>query len=165
MSVEYVVKAVKCATDEEIHNFKEKVLLGNQVKERGLTKRIQDAAALVFVYDGDELIATGALKDNLRHQRTIALQSGVDLPQAEYAGEVGYLYVNEAYRRNRIGSEVVKKIITAANGRGVFATAQSQNKASIKVLTRCGFVAVGQRWQSEKGDDEVGLYVLWKRSS
>ncbi|RWF83654.1 GNAT family N-acetyltransferase [Mesorhizobium sp.] len=159
MNIELMLKAGKDATPEERAAFKELVLRDPQVDPKGLSGRIAQAYLLAFLYKDGELIATGAIKNNSWHQEHVAEDAGVPLPSAEYLGEVGYIHTAEGHRRHGHGDRVLASLAEAAGGKELFATIQSKNKLSQRLLARNGYVRVGKSWPSNRVDDRVNLYI------
>ncbi len=159
MTVKLIVRAQNGATLEERTAFEELVLRDPQVDPNGLSGRIAQAHVLALLYNDGELIATGAVKCNPGHQATIAEDSGTPLPQAEYLGEIGYLHTAEGHRRQGYGQRVLESLIEAAKDKALFATVQSKNESSQRLLARHGYVRAGKSWPSNQVDDEVNLYL------
>ncbi|WP_245479323.1 MULTISPECIES: GNAT family N-acetyltransferase [unclassified Mesorhizobium] len=116
---------------------------------------------LKFIYwpSSTRMIATGAIKNNSWHQEHVAEDAGVPLPSAEYLGEVGYIHTAEGHRRHGHGDRVLASLLEAAGGKELFATIQSKNKLSQRLLARNGYVRVGKSWPSNRVDDRVNLYI------
>lgn len=159
VSVHLIVRPGSSFTREEREAFEDLVLRAPQVEKQGLSKRIQDAHFLCLLYLNGELVGTNAIKDNRGHQRTIETQAGVSLPDAEYLGEVGYLHVAKDHRRARLGDLLVLGTLAAVKEQGLFTTIQSKNLAPRKLFERHGFIQAGKSWPSDKGTDQVNLYV------
>jgi len=159
MPAQVVLKSGKEATAKERAAFEQLVLCDPQVSPDGLSGRIARAHVLAFLYDGSKLIGTGAIKRNPNHQAHVADDSGIPLPKAEFLGEVGYLHTAEGYRRRGHGDQVLRSLIDAGQGKELFATIQSKNEPSQRLLGRHGYVRVGKAWRSEQADDDVSLYI------
>ncbi|WP_352470396.1 GNAT family N-acetyltransferase [Mesorhizobium sp. M0085] len=77
----------------------------------------------------------------------------------EFLGEVGYLHTAEEHRRQGHGDLVLRSLMEAARGKELFATIQSKNEPSQRLLGRHGYVRVGEAWPSERVDDDVNLFI------
>ena len=146
-------------TDAELAEFQKLVLCDPQVAPNHLPDRIRQAHYLTFLRLGGELVAIGAIKNNPNYWCAISEESGFDLAQDNYLGEVGYLHTADAHRGNGYGTCVLESLMNAAKGKGLFATVQSKNTASQRLLKKAGFMRVGNSWQSQQVDDSVELYV------
>ena len=159
MKIAVQIKPGRSATTEERAKFEELVLRDPQVAKKGLSKRIEHAHLLAFLYKDGELIATGAVKCNPKHQAYIAEHSGIQIPQTTYLGEIGYLHTAEGHRTQGHGGRVLTSLIDASENKELFATIQSKNVSSQRLLARHGYVSVGKTWKSDQVDDAVGLYI------
>lgn len=159
MTIDLIVKPGEDATPEERAAFEELVLRDPQVNPHGLTGRIAQAHLLGFLYKDGELIGTGAIKNNPAHQEDVAEDAGVLLSSAEYLGEIGYIHTAAAHRKQGYGDRVLAALIQAANDKELFATIQSKNESSQRLLARHGYVRVGETWPSNQIDDDVNLYI------
>ncbi len=162
MKIELIVKPRVDATLEERVVFEELVLRDPQVNPHGLSGRIAQAHLLAFLYKDGELVGTGAIKNNPGHQENVAKDANFPLTPAEYLGEVGYIHTTAAHRKQGHADRVLKSLIEAAGDKKLFATIQSNNQTSQRLLERHGFVRVGTSWPSTQIGDEVNLYVRLK---
>lgn len=159
MSLELFVKPARLFDTGHRRQFEKLVLSGGQVMSDGLPERVASAHYLAFLTVDGEPVGTNAVKNNRVHQRTIERDSGVELADDEYLGEVGWLYVVKAHRRIRLGDLLTSAILASAGGHGLFATIQSKNIGARLLHERHGFYQVGKSWPSSEQKDMVSLYI------
>lgn len=165
MSLELVVKPAELFDTGNKRRFEKLVLSGGQVTTTGLLGRVVKAHYLAFLTIDGELIGTNAVKNNRTHRRSIEKNSGVELADDEYLGEVGWLYVVEAHRGGRLGDLLMSAILAVAGSGGLFATIQSKNVGARLLHERHGFYHVGKSWSSSERKDMVNLFIRQGRRS
>lgn len=138
--------------------FEQLVLQEPQVDKATLTRLVAKAHFLAFLFFNDQLVGTGAVKNNRSYWQTLEAKSGVSLPEHDYFGEVGYIHVEKDHRGKRLGDLLLLGSLAMIE-KGVFATIQAKNIPSRRLFERHGFMQVGKSWPSSQNDDQVSLYL------
>ena len=111
----------------------------------GLDSRIGAARCLAFHYALlGPLVAIAALKlsdDQYRHD--VFKWAGTRESYADYAVELGWVYVEPAYRGSRIATSLCEQLLSINTMDAVFATTRIDNAIMNRVLLTCGFEKVG----------------------
>ena len=103
-------------------------------------------------------MAIAALKspdDQYRHD----VFKWADSPEsyAYYAVELGWVYVEPAYRGSRIATRLCKALSSIVTIDAVFATTRVDNTAMNRALLTCGFEKVGTPYPYR--GEQLGLYL------
>jgi hypothetical protein len=109
------------------------------------------------LFDGERVLATGAIKRQGVHHRRIKEKSGYALLDA-YSGELGYVTVDTEYREIGLGKIIVASLCKRATV-PLYATTRKTNKAVHQILKQNGFQQLGSSWESvEHPGDSI---ILW----
>lgn len=150
-------------SDEERAEFVQLVKKDPQVNENSLSRLVEQAHFLTFLYIEGTLVGTNAIKNNPEYQRKLEARAGVLLSDSDYFGEVGYLHVAETKRGVGLSDVLLVSTFAAVKRKGLFATIQSTNVGSRRLFERYGFWQVGKSWPSTKMKDQVSLYIRPRR--
>ncbi len=159
MTVEITIRPADEFCETQRKQFKDLVLSDQQVQSAGLSNRIDNAIYLAFLHLDGKLVGINAIKNNRPYQRSLEERAGVELPDSNYLGEVGYLHVAKDYRRAHLADVLLLATFAATKEKGLFATIQSTNIGSRRLFKKHGFVQVGKSWPSNEVKDQVNLYV------
>ncbi|MBB4122571.1 GNAT family N-acetyltransferase [Martelella radicis] len=143
------------ATQEEVDTFVELVTLGGAVDEKYVRLgMIRPGAHIIFAEVAGRTVGVAALKVPSVEYR-FGLQSvakaDYSLPESEYPYELGYVSVSPEHAGKGIAKTLVKKVMSLADGSGIFATT-SNPAMKDGVLPPFKFVPAGQTWKNANGD-------------
>lgn len=151
-----VLKSPASCSAPEIGAFIAFVLSGGEVAKTGLSDRINSARALVFGFIENELAGIASLKAPLPSYRSrISRLSGVKLAENAFPFELGWVYVREPYRGQRLSVQLAAAASNASNGHGVFATSAVGNVPMHATLRHLGFAVAGTSYLSGRRDIQV----------
>lgn len=159
MTLKIVVAPPNTFTFEEKSAFKELVRSDKQVNKAILSKLVEDAHLLSFLYIDDLLVGTHAVKNNPSYWAALEEKTGIALPATDYFGEIGYMHIAQAHRGAGLGQLLESATIAASEGKGLFCTIQSKNLSSRRRVEGFGFKQLGKSWPSQEAMDVVNLYV------
>lgn len=78
---------------------------------------------------------------------------------SEFPFELGYVFVLPSARRQGFSVELARLALSAAEGKGVFATSRTNNDKMHATLRRFGFVKSGCIYASGKGNHDLQLFL------
>lgn len=144
----------------EFATFVAFVRAGGEVSIQGLPERINGAAALVMAKIDGLLVGIAALKNpQPSYRRRISSESGFSLLATEFPFELGWVYVDSAFRGQGISLALSHAAIAASSGEGVFATSRSDNAAMHRSLVKVGLVPAGQQYASGRGKHLLQVFI------
>lgn len=152
------VKTPDGCTPSELEDFVSFVLAGGEVTPIGLSKRVQRAHSLAFLFSGKCLIGVAGLKrpsDN--HRDEVSAGSGINL-QRLFPLELGWVFVLPSARGGK-SSALCGPLLETTTNAGIFATSRSGNIAMHKTLERYGFTRVGKEWPAGQNPDNLCLFI------
>lgn len=155
-----VAKKPRCFTEVELQDFIAMVRAGGKVGGAVLEKNVRNAECLVFLRQGSCLSGVAALKNPLlSYRKTIKSKSGIAVKASEVPFELGYVFVLPSARGQGFSVELTRAALSAAGGKGVFATSCTNNEAMHKTLWKFGFVEAGSPYRSGRGGHRLQLFV------
>ena len=147
-------------TPEEIDDFVALVLAGGEVTPNGLKSRVMNAAHIALLREGNCLIGVGGLKNpSDRHRREVEVGAKTNLSVGDIPFELGWVFILPSARNRKLSFPLCRALITAANGKGIFATSRSSNKGMHRTLQKLGFARLGAEWSSQENDGNLALFV------
>lgn len=134
------------ASMEQRREFARLVRRGFKTAGTGLAGRIRASRRLAFHYSsGEDLVAIAALKSpGDQYRRRVFDAAGLHEDYAGYKSELGWVYVEPAYRGNRLATTLCRRLLSDAAIDAVFATTRTDNAMMSRVLRTCGFDAAGK---------------------
>jgi GNAT superfamily N-acetyltransferase len=162
---DYDLVAIRDSDDAQIHEFCAAISRGGEVMEEGLEIRIRERGELVAIKRiATDIIGIAALKSPTNHHRQITAQGAqFDLNPSTYPYELGWAFVDPAYRGKRIAERLCGVLIEAKEGSGLFATTRAGNDAMQSVLRKKGFYSVGRQYPSARGKYNLQLFIRTPR--
>ena len=143
-----------------IGDFMSLVLAGGEVAEEGLEKRIRSAERLVLLSVCSCLSGISALKrPEQSYRKHVSSRSGVPLPQSEYPFELGWVFVMPSARGRGFSADLTRAALSAAAGRGVFATSRTDNHPMHASLAKFDFMPTGHPYASTRGTHHLQLFL------
>jgi GNAT superfamily N-acetyltransferase len=158
-SVEVIKPPAACAA-EQLDAFAELVRCGGQVRAVGLRRRVAAAHWLAFHYEGNEIVAVGALKRPTPDYRArVFEQAQSTLTDAAFDIELGWVFTRGEFRRQGIGARLVGGLLEKAGTANVFATSRSRNRTMQRLLAASGFERTGRPFPSTNGEHSIQLWL------
>jgi len=147
-------------TEDELQDFMAFVRAGGEVCDAVLERNVRNAKFLVFLRQGDCSSGIAALKNPLpSYRQKISKQTGVLVGHSEFPFELGYIFVLPSARHQRISVDLTRAALSAAEGKGVFATSRTNNVYMHATLGKFGFVKSGCVYTSSKGNHDLQLFL------
>jgi hypothetical protein len=147
-------------TLEEIDDFVALVLAGGEVNPNGLKGRVMRAPHIAFLRENHCLLGVGGLKkpsDN--HRNDVELGSKTNLSAETVPFELGWVFILPSARNRKLSFPLCRALVSAANGKGIFATSRSNNGGMHRTLEKLGFIRVGSEWPSLQNDGTLALFL------
>lgn len=143
----------------EIAVFCELVKKGDEVDPDGLEDRVRSARLLAFGSLDASLIAVCAIKHpHSGYRGDVFRKSGGGLSPQRFPVELGWLMVEEKFRRKGFGRRTLDALLGSL-AENVYATSRGTNTEMHGLLNGYGFKRVGTPWRSERGPYELVLHV------
>lgn len=147
-------------SEAELQDFIALVRAGGEVNGTVLESNVRNAKCLVFLHQGDCLSGIAALKNPLlSYRKKIEKKSCEKIKAPEYPFELGYVFVLPSARRKGFSVELTSAALSAADGKGVFATTRVNNDGMQATLKKFGFAKGGSAYASGKGDHQLQLFL------
>ena len=156
-----IVAPMVCSTGE-LSTFCGLVLQGEEVAQRGLENRAQQAQALVFLRVNDDLVGVAGLKVPVASYRDkVFRNAGVLSDAPRFKFELGWVFVTKAYRRKGYAKVLSAAALTQNDRQATFATMRADNMGIQSALKCLGFRRFGDSWTSTQHKQaEVVLFIL-----
>jgi len=158
--VEYYVSSPENINQEVMSHLVDLIAAGSEVGGDKVVRNLQNAANIAYATADGKTVGVIVLKNPLNSYRTkVFTAAGVPELAAKYDQELGYTYVDPAYRDRGVGIFLCRKMsqtITAP----IFATTRETNTIINKILQIGRFQKTGHSYQSERG---AGNLLLWTK--
>jgi ribosomal protein S18 acetylase RimI-like enzyme len=153
-------------SDQDLAAFAELVRLGFPAAEH-LDVRIAEARLLALHRTADgRVVAIGALKrPDEQHRRELFAGAGVSVHAAEYELELGWIFVDPAFRRSGIASRLCTQLLMRVPHARVFATTRPSNDAMMSILRAHGFTQLGLPFPHPRRKEHLALFVRHRHGS
>ncbi|QYK40241.1 MAG: GNAT family N-acetyltransferase [Paracoccaceae bacterium] len=130
-----------------------------EVDPKTLPRLVDEAVALVTIYDGETLIGTAALKrPSADYRKKTFKKAGEGAGEAAHPLELGWVHVHNDYECQGHGQRLVQAALDAAKGAGVYAT--TKNDVMRRMLPKLGFGKAGGDYPSKrKPKEKLSLFT------
>jgi predicted GNAT family N-acyltransferase len=150
-------------TAGEIEAFIGFVVAGGEINPATMPALVARAVSLVTLHHDDRLIGTAAIKTPFAgHHRNEFAKAGVPALAPSYPFELGWVVVDEAFRRMGHGRTLVGHALDQLGARGVYATTKSDGMRAM--LPDFGFCPLGDAYPSGM-DPHVSLSLHGRSAS
>ena len=127
--------------------FVEFVAAAGEVDRAILPRLVDDAVALVMLFERDELIGTAATKTPYSaHRRGEFAKANAAENADAFPLELGWVVVHSEYRKRGHAPELVRAAVGLVADQGVYATTKTPRMLTI--LSECGFKSLGKPYPS-----------------
>jgi GNAT superfamily N-acetyltransferase len=163
MSFVLVEKRPADCMPAELTAFCDLVKRGDEVDPEGLEGRVERAWLLAFGSVDGSLVAVGGIKRPDKGYRAgVFRKSGCGLEPTKFPIELGWVMVDEGFRRRGHGRRLIESLLRSLNN-SVYTTSRTTNEDMHGLLGACGFEQAGGAWKSERGAYQLLLHVKqWK---
>ena len=146
--------------ESEMQDFIAMVRAGGEVGDAVLEENVRNASCLVVVRQDACLVAVAALKNpKANYRKNIYTKTGVALDAHDFPFELGYIFVLPSARNQGIGLKLCNAALSRVRGKGIFATARTNNDGMHVILPRFGFSKIGKRYSSARGGHQLQLFL------
>jgi RimJ/RimL family protein N-acetyltransferase len=155
----YQCEKTESFTYEQKICFQKLLELQGQVARPSLEK-LNACPFLCLAYVNELLIGIGAIK---KVYTSPFVKAKVPSLKDKYSYEMGYIYVlnEEKYRGKGIGKSICIELLKKVESLNVFATTEENEENRMKqILKNLGFIRVGETYQGENTNKDIGLYLL-----
>ncbi len=162
MSAEHTVLArpPQSFAEAEIQDFMAMVRAGGEVGDGVLERNVRNAEYLVVVRWVSCLVGVAALKNPLdSYRQNIKSRAGVAVDAQDFPFELGYVFVLPSARHQGFAGRLCRAALAPANGKGVFATARTNNDDMNAILSNFAFSKTGRPYGSARGGHQLQLFV------
>jgi GNAT superfamily N-acetyltransferase len=133
---------------------------GEEVSEIVLETNVRTAKCLAIANAGSALVGVAALKNPQPSYRKVLLEkTDVILDVSTFPFEFGYLFVLPEARNQGTAMRLSEAVVSAASGKGVFATVRANNAGMHVILSKLGFAKAGDSYESMRGRYQLQLFV------
>lgn len=141
--------------------FKQMVMKGGEVNRQTLPGLIDRALVLAFVHSAEVLGGVGAIKRPYDDYRSsVFARASTTLNPSDFDFELGWIYVDPAFRGRRLSSHLLEKLIPYRSNAAVYATSNVDNEPMHASLRRVGFKPEGVPYPSKINDPLIQLFVV-----
>ena len=146
-------------TEPERRDFARLVRRGFRGSDEGLDGRICAARWLAFYYAAADTLAgiAGLKAPGERYRVDVFRKAGAGVSPVDYELELGWVFVDPAYRGHRIGESLCRSLLARVPASCVFATTRPDNASMIRILSALGFARVGKPYP--RRDEELVLFL------
>lgn len=150
----FIKRPYECTSSQK-KTFIDLVLSGNQNTVAHVKDSFDDLVWVGLLFENSEIKAVSSLKkgDSKPFSR-----AGVEEIAYEYPYEVGFSYTSPSSRGSGFNTTLKKRLFEKVGNRGIYCTVRVDNKASIAVNKKLGFVPVGDTYRGIVTD--VQLFIL-----
>jgi len=147
-------------SNSDLATFESLVRKGDEVDPVGLQQRIRAAAHVALIStDAGQVIGIAALKRRAaEYRQKIFTRAGTGLAPTEGELELGWIFIEEEYRRKGLSRMLVEALLNAAGNLDVYATTREENIAMRRTLASFRFDPTGEPYASKNGDYALILY-------
>jgi len=157
---EIFIKPCECSKNE-INQFYAMIKKNENINNIGLKKRIMKAKILIFHYEEEKLAGIGALKyPDPNYMKKVFKSAGVSHLYNSFKYEIGYLYVDNKYRKKGISKSITENLLSFIDEDNIFAVVRSDNKFAKNNLYYYGFVKIGSKYIGK--DNYFELFALFQ---
>ncbi|HEM7567145.1 TPA: GNAT family N-acetyltransferase [Serratia marcescens] len=158
-----IAKSPKDCDTKELKTFEKLVTEGEQVPFQGLSGKISNAECLFFIYVKEQCVGVGAIKCPVESYKCNSFEKAGVLGQEKYDYELGWVYVKEKMRGQRLGNKLIESICSYMSenlsDKKCFATVRQNNDSMQHLLEKYSFSKSGQPYKSNMGDYSLELYT------
>lgn len=162
MSTEHslVAQPPQAFAEIEIQDFMAMVRAGGEVGDTVLEQNVRNAKCLVVVRQASCLVGVAALKNpQASYRHSIKAKAGVTVDAQDFPFELGYIFVLPSARRQGLAVKLCRAALAPAHGKGVFATAHTNNKGMNAILPTLAFLKTGRPYGSVRDGHRLQLFV------
>lgn len=139
------------------------VSAGGEVDPVILPGLVEEAEALIMLFDGDTLIGTAAIKTPyLGHRRGEFAKANVAGEADAFPLELGWVVVHADHRKRGHAPDLVRAAVGLMPEQGVYATTKTPRMLAI--LGECGFEVLGDSYPSVLNPD-ASLTLMARRGA
>ena len=144
----------------EIDDFVAFVLTGGEVDPNDLRDRVTRAHYIAFLREKGCLLGVGGLKQpSENHRNEVSVGSKTKIIAQDFPFELGWVFILPSARGRKLSFPLCQPLVTAAKGRGIFATSRVDNGSMYATLGKLGFIRTGVEWPSKQNNGNLALFV------
>jgi GNAT superfamily N-acetyltransferase len=154
-------KKPEFCSKKELRTFESLVSKGGEVIKAGLSHRILKAEKLIFLFEEDGVLSGIAAlkKPDPVYKKKVFDKAGSAENNDQFTFEVGWIFVEEKFRRKKYSQLLLKHILKLAGKNKIYATTREDNVAMNKTNSHLGLELSGHSYKSDKGDHNLVLYI------
>lgn len=158
--MEQTIKKYSELTDSEIKQVLDLILKGGEVNPQTLPTRLSEAALIAFIKDNNEVVATATIKKPLdSYKLDVFKKSKSDLSIDDYHFELGYIMVEEKFRKDKLASRLCEELCKIYLSQNLFATTRIDNKGMQSILKKNHFTEFGKQYSNKDNTDFLKLFI------
>ena len=148
---------------EQIHNL---ILKGGEVSSITLLQRLSESSLFAFVVDNNIVVATATIKNPLDNYKTnVFAKSKSNLSIIDYPFELGYIMVEESYRKDKLASQLCSELCKAFLKQKLFATTRIDNTPMQSILRKNYFVEIGEQYLNKNKTAFLKLFIKQEQNN
>ncbi len=157
--MELNIKKHSDLTTNELKQVHDLILKGEEVNAKTLSDRFAESACIAFFKDDNLVVATATIKKPLDSYKTkVFTKSKSDLSIEDYSFELGYVMVDEKYRKDKLASRLCRELCRIFLSKKLFATTRVDNYAMQSILRKNYFIKIGEQYPNR---DNTAFLILF----
>jgi len=147
---------------DELYQIKELIIKGGEVNVETLSSRLEEVELIGYAENDNQIVATASIKNPLNsYVVKVFLKAGNKCDPKNFKYELGYVMVNEKFRKDKLASKLCYHLCETFNLTNIFATTKIENMGMLSILEKNSFKKVGQPYLNN--DKSAHLQLLIKQ--
>jgi predicted GNAT family N-acyltransferase len=140
--------------------IKELIIKGNEANASLVESRLFSSALTAYFKEQNTIIATTSIKvPEADYIHEIFDKAQADFNPTKYTFELGYVFVESSYRKQKIASILCSELIHKFDKERLFSTTRTDNQGMQSILNSFGFVPSGISYLSLTKMRLLQLYI------
>lgn len=149
----------ECSAEEKI-NFIKEVKKGHEVDPNNLEDLVERSKFLAFYEKTNVLVGVGGIKQPyVPHRNRIFENAKSNEMPEQYKIELGWVFVEPEFRRQYVGTTIVRELLGKVKGDKIYATTRTDNDKMKRILEFLNFHESGKEYKSRIGKQSLVLFV------
>jgi hypothetical protein len=140
--------------------IKELIIKGNEANASLVESRLYSSALTAYYKDGGAVIATTSIKiPEANYIKDIFDKAQADFNPTKYSFELGYVFVEFAYRNQKLASTLCTELMNKFKKEPLFSTTRTDNTGMQSILHTLGFTPSGNSYLNLSKTKLLQLYT------
>jgi predicted GNAT family N-acyltransferase len=158
--MEPILRKYSDLTIDELSEITKLIIKGGEVNPETLPQQLAAAEMFAFVKNNNVIVATATIKIPLDSYKTkVFTNSNSKLLNSEYLYELGYVMVDEEFRKEKLASKLCAKLFEKYSNSKLFATTRTGNYGMLSILSKNSFEKIGIEYQNRDKTAFITLLI------